>query len=65
MGDRRTVQKLGNKYGQMQYMWSSWLTFTELYIKQSLHIANTETFQLQKRCIFPGSTRKKITVDSL
>ena len=34
-------------------------TFAELYIKQSLHVANTETFKPQKRDVPPGSTRKK------
>ena len=34
-------------------------TFAVLYIKQSVRVANTETFQPQKRGVPPGSTRKK------
>ena len=34
-----------------------------LYIKQSVHVANTETFQPQKRGVPPGCPRKKFLVE--
>ena len=36
----------------------TFIDFPILYIKQSLHVANTEIFQPQKRVILLGSTRK-------
>ena len=35
-----------------------------LYIKQSVRVANTETFQPQKRGVPPGSPEKNFMVES-
>jgi hypothetical protein len=39
-------------------------TFAVLYIKQSVRVANTATFQPQKNRCSQGSTKKNFTEDS-